>query len=92
MGIAMGCTSPHPPIIIPEIGRENLVEVKSTVDAMKRLASEIASAEPDSIVVVSPHSTGFFDSIAIKDSPILKGSFWSFGEWSVAFFRQKRRR
>lgn len=85
MGIAMGCTSPHPPIIIPEIGRENLVEVKSTVDAMKRLASEIASAEPDSIVVVSPHSTGFFDSIAIKDSPILKGSFWSFGEWSVAF-------
>ncbi len=48
--------SPHPPIIVPDIGGEELEKVAGTVDAMKKLASEIVQFRPDVMLLVSPHA------------------------------------
>ena len=85
MAIAIGCITPHPPIIIPEIGGENIDRVRATVEAMSRLASKVAASEPDAIVVISPHSPGYADAIAIKTAERLRGSFASFGSAGVSF-------
>lgn len=79
MAVVIGCLVPHPPIIIPEIGKESLGEVEATISAMKQLAAQVAGAEPDTLVFISPHSTNFRDSIAVKASPVLKGSLAEFG-------------
>ena len=42
--------SPHPPLIIPEIGGERLKEVPDTVRGMKQMAAELTAARPDTIV------------------------------------------
>ncbi|PIW21258.1 MAG: extradiol ring-cleavage dioxygenase, partial [Candidatus Aquicultor secundus] len=34
MPVVIGCLMPHPPIVIPDIGRDNLNRVTSTTDAM----------------------------------------------------------
>ena len=79
MPVVIGCLMPHPPIIIPEIGRDNIDRVSSTVRAMDVICAEVAKANPETLVVISPHSAGFADSIAVKATRILAGSFKDFG-------------
>ena len=46
---------PHPPVILPEIGRGREAEVQKTVDSCNECAKEIARLKPDAIVLSSPH-------------------------------------
>lgn len=85
MPVVIGCLVPHPPIIIPQIGRDNLNRVTSTVVAMKDISEEISNANPEILVFISPHSAGFADSIAIKGNPELSGSFAAFGAPEIKF-------
>jgi len=85
MSVVIGCTSPHPPILVPEIGGESLSEIKATQDAMNKMADEVASLNPDILVFTSPHSPAFSDAVAIKTGPELSGSFAQFGAFSVKF-------
>jgi AmmeMemoRadiSam system protein B len=48
---------PHPPIILPEIGKGREKEIQATIDAFDECARTIAQLKPDVIVVCSPHRT-----------------------------------
>ncbi|MBN1628930.1 MAG: hypothetical protein JW990_04145 [Thermoleophilia bacterium] len=53
----IGCyVTPHPPIIVPEVGGERLREAQPTVDAMSELSARTAALAPDTIVLLSPHA------------------------------------
>ena len=60
---------PHPPIVLPEVGRGEEEKIKETSEAMKRAAREIAEYQPDTIVLTSPHAPmyrdGFYSNISI---------------------------
>ena len=47
---------PHPPMIVPEVGRGSEKQIKSTIEAYERVADEIAALKPDTIIISSPHS------------------------------------
>ena len=47
---------PHPPIILPEIGRGEELKIAATTAAYQAVADEIAALKPDTIVLSSPHS------------------------------------
>jgi aromatic ring-opening dioxygenase LigB subunit len=47
--------SPHPPIIIPEIGGDELQKAKSTVTAMREWAAFMTEQRPEVLVFISPH-------------------------------------
>lgn len=53
--LVFGVISPHPPIIIPEIGGAELVHVKCTIDALESAAKSLAETQPDKVIVISPH-------------------------------------
>ncbi len=72
-----GCICPHPPLLIPEIGGDALSRVAATARAMEELATDVG--EPDTVVVVSPHSPGYADTHVVKVAPRLAGDFGSFG-------------
>lgn len=63
---------PHPPLIIPEVGRGNEKAIQNTIDSYNDVAREIASLKPDTIVVISPHTTIYADYFHI--SPGIKAS------------------
>ena len=62
---------PHPPLIIPEVGRGNEKAIQSTIDSYNEVAREIASLKPDTIVVISPHTTIYADYFHISIQDIL---------------------
>jgi AmmeMemoRadiSam system protein A len=70
---------PHPPIVIDKIGKEDILRCKKTQLALKKVADEIMSLEPDSIIVITPHGTIFSDAVTINYADILYGNLNSFG-------------
>ena len=47
--------SPHPPIILPEIGGQRIKIVEKTIQALKAAAIQLAAAKPERLVIISPH-------------------------------------
>ena len=75
---------PHPPIIIPSIGRENLSMVSSTVKAMKLLANEVLDLGLETIVIISPHGPYQSEFMSIAGQERLHGDFLDFGTDDVS--------
>ncbi len=71
-----GCVCPHPPILVPEIGREHRQVVHATIEAMETLAR--AAGEPETIVIISPHTPGTASTFTVKSPPRLWGDFSAF--------------
>jgi aromatic ring-opening dioxygenase LigB subunit len=71
-----GCICPHPPLLIPEVGGSSLAKVAATVAAMRQLAD--ALGEPETAVVISPHSDGYSDAHVVRTAPRLGGDFGRF--------------
>jgi len=80
-----GVLMPHPPILIPEVGKGREKDAIVTDSACRKVASHIASLRPETIVVISPHAPLFSDYLFVYDNPILSGSFSRFGASSVSF-------
>ena len=80
MSLNFAAISPHPPIIIPEIGsKEDLQKVSQTIFGMRKLANHFREAEIDTLVVISPHSLIYPDRFNICGMKKLFGTFASFG-------------
>ncbi len=71
--------APHPPIIIPEIGRGELSKVKQTVDGMKILCDRIKDRQPELLIVISPHGKVMQEGPAVLTGEELSGDFGQFG-------------
>lgn len=72
-------TMPHPPIIIPEIGRGEEEKIKETSYACNKVAAEIANIEPDTIIIVTPHGPVFSDAVALSSEENIYGDLGRFG-------------
>ncbi|MGI6131566.1 MAG: AmmeMemoRadiSam system protein A [Bacillota bacterium] len=77
--LVLAALTPHPPIIVPEVGGPDTAQAQRTVDGMRRLAQIFAEARPDTIVVISPHGPVFSDVIAITGLPVVEGDLRQFG-------------
>jgi len=79
MSIIAGYIMPHPPIIIDMIGKEDVLVVKKTKDAIEKIANEIKNMKPDTIIVITPHGTVFSDAFTINYKDSLYGNLGKFG-------------
>jgi len=74
---------PHPPLVIPEVGKGDQSKVQDTINAYHEVAKRIASLKPDTIILCTPHSTLYSDYFHISPGSGAKGDFSSFGAPSV---------
>ena len=70
---------PHPPILIPEVGRGEEEKIKNTYDACENIGREIAEIKPDAIIIVTPHGTMFSDAITLSFENSITGNLKQFG-------------
>lgn len=85
MGSISGCYAlPHPPIILPEIGRGEEKAIQETTDAFNRVSQEIADRRPDTIILITPHGPLFEDGIAITRGKDIQGSMSRLGAPQVS--------
>ena len=70
---------PHPPVILPSVGRGREREIQSTIDAYQAAAERVASWRPDVLIVTSPHVVLYADYFHISPGKRAAGSMAAFG-------------
>ncbi|MBQ9023265.1 MAG: AmmeMemoRadiSam system protein A [Eubacterium sp.] len=85
MSIQAAFMVPHPPMIIPAVGRGSEAQIKATIHAYEQVADEIAALQPETIIITSPHTTMYMDYFHISPGDAADGSFASFRASSVRF-------
>ncbi|MBQ7200556.1 MAG: AmmeMemoRadiSam system protein A [Eubacterium sp.] len=85
MGIIAGFMVPHPPMIVPDVGRGSESVVEETTRAYEKVADEIAELKPDTIVISSPHSVMYADYFHISPGTHASGDFGAFRAPQVSF-------
>ena len=83
MSILGAFIMPHPPVILPEVGRGREQDVQNTVNACREVARRIAQLRPETIVLSSPHSIMYSDYIHISPGGKAFGNLGGFGASSV---------
>ena len=79
---------PHPPLIIPEIGKGGEDQIKKTTNSYELVAKEISEIKPDTIIIASPHTSMYSDFFHITKGSKVQGDLSSFGAPQVSFEEQ----
>lgn len=74
---------PHPPLLIPGIGSGR--EIPDTRLAYEQIAAELALQNPDTVVIISPHSILYDDYIHIAPGEGASGDFGAFRAKNIRF-------
>ncbi|MBP5262719.1 MAG: AmmeMemoRadiSam system protein A [Clostridiales bacterium] len=85
MSILASFMVPHPPLIIPDVGRGGEKKVIKTIRSYEKVADEISSLQPETIIITSPHALMYSDYFHISPGRNAKGSFARFGAPEVSF-------
>lgn len=78
MGIAGAFMVPHPPLIVPEVGKGEEGKIQATIDAYHKAAGRIGELMPETIVLISPHQIMYADYFHISPGRGAKGDFGQF--------------
>src|SRR5205085_8792450 len=70
--------APHPPIMVPEVGREACAEVRGSIEAMRELTARIIASDAQTIVLISPHAPLAPHAFVASNQPELRGDFAHF--------------
>lgn len=76
---------PHPPMILPEIGKGEEQKIAKSTDAYRKVMRRIADLRPDTIIVITPHSIMYQDYIHISPGSSANGDMGAFGAHKVKF-------
>ncbi len=79
MTIVWAGLAPHPPVIVPTVGKQRCDEVAATVTAMQAWSRDLLAAEPQRVVLVSPHTLRPSFGISSWYEKRLDGNFSRFG-------------
>ena len=70
---------PHPPILVPEVGRGRENEAAETLRGCERLLSAVAGQKPDVLLLLSPHQPYAPGAFFLNAASLYRGSFALFG-------------
>ena len=78
-GITFGCSVPHPPLMVPDIGRGGEKRISATLEAMEKLADKLAQQNPETILVISPHGASHPGAMGIVTAKSSSGNLRNWG-------------
>ena len=67
--------APHPPIMVPEVGRDAIRDVRGSIEAMAELTKRIIASGAETVVLISPHAPLEARAFVAYDDPTLHGNF-----------------
>ena len=78
MSIIGATAVPHPPIILPEIGRGEEQKITATTNAYREISRRIVELNPETIIITSPHSVMYADYFHISPGEKATGNMAQF--------------
>ena len=85
MAIIGAIMVPHPPLLIPQVGRGGERQVINTSRACYIAASRLIARKPDTLVIITPHNVLYQDYLHISPGSGASGSLARFGAPEVRF-------
>jgi AmmeMemoRadiSam system protein A len=79
MSVVGAFAVPHPPLILPEVGKGQERQIQKTIDSFRHISIEISKLAPDTIVIASPHSACYLDYFHISPGTRAAGDMRQFG-------------
>ncbi|MBH41249.1 MAG: AmmeMemoRadiSam system protein B [Candidatus Magasanikbacteria bacterium] len=84
MSLVFAAITPHSPLLIPGIGKEQTEEpLQKTREALKTLEQEMYTTKPDTIVIISPHEGLFDDTFIINAHTHFSSSYETFADFNT---------
>jgi MEMO1 family protein len=83
MSLVFAAIVPHPPILIPNIGKEHLSKIEKTKQALEKLEQDLYSAKPEIIIVISPHGEIDSRAFTINLASSYQADFEHFGDFET---------
>lgn len=81
--IVFSALCPHTPLLIPSVGKENLEKLEKTVQAYQSLEQFFFTANPDVVLLITPHGIIYPDAFSINLCDQYHGDFEEFGDYST---------
>ena len=85
MSIVLGAILPHPPILVPSIGKDRLQEAEKSKNAFAAITGRFYAMEFYTIVVITPHGDVGQASVPVYTGHIFEGDFGAFGQPKPSF-------
>jgi len=82
--IKFACISPHPPIIVREVGQGRERELQRTIDALEQLAGDVAAHRPDTVLLMATHGPLNPGAFVLLTAPAAQGDFARWGAPQVS--------
>lgn len=83
MSLVFASVVPHPPLLIPNIGKDEIKKVEKTKKALEKLEEELYVAKPDVVLIISPHVSLFTDAFTINAYTNFVSNFEQFGDFAT---------
>ncbi|MDD5527714.1 MAG: AmmeMemoRadiSam system protein B [Patescibacteria group bacterium] len=83
MSLKLAAIVPHPPILIPSIGKENILRLEKTKNSYSKIEEYLAAEKIETIVIVSSHGPIRPDTWSINLAPEFEINFEEFGDFSA---------
>lgn len=83
MPLVFAGISPHPPILIPNIGKDALKKIEKTKRALEKMEEELYITKPDVIIIISPHGELLADNFTVNGLPEFISDFEQFGDFET---------
>jgi len=70
--------APHPPIMVPEVGRGSIPDVQASIDAMGEFTRRLIACGAETVILISPHAPLELDSFVAYEGHEVHGDFANF--------------
>jgi len=84
MSLVYSAFVPHPPILVPEIGRGEECKCQRSLDAYDEIASRLVQSNVETVILVSPHALLTKDGMTLLTDDVVQGDFAQFGAAQVS--------
>ena len=78
MSILGAYIMPHPPIMLPMVGKGEERKIQATIDGCEEIAGHIEAIRPQTIVIASPHAPWDSSHFIISGGPSARGDLSAF--------------
>ncbi len=77
--VVYGAIMPHPPILIPEIGKKRIKDANNSKKGLEEISRRLKAKDFETVIVITPHGQVGQVSVPVYTSHIFEGSFSAFG-------------
>lgn len=83
MPLVFAAITPHSPVLIPQIGKDNRSKAQKTVEAFSTLEENLYISKPHVIVIFTAHAQAHPDTFVVNADTNFASSFEEFGDHSL---------